>query len=166
LAILYIDLDRFKNINDSLGPDTGDQVLCVVADRLNVLVRDADTLARMGGDEFVIILDQIKRTNDVGRYVQKLLRELSQIIEIHDHKLHVTASIGVSLYPDNGEDAGSLMKAADTSMYQSKDKGGNGYQFYSADMNTDARESLLLENQLRDALQKNNCCFIINRSMN
>jgi len=154
LAVLFIDLDRFKNINDSLGHDIGDRVLCTVADRLSGLIRDADTLARVGGDDFAIILDPVKRTNDVGRYVQKLLREIAQIIEVSEHKLHVTASIGVSLYPENGEDVDSLMKAADTSMYQSKDGGGNSYRFYSADMNTDARESLLLENQLREALQK------------
>ena len=154
LAILVIDLDRFKNINDSLGHDIGDHVLCAVADRLSSFVRDADTLARIGGDEFAIILDQIKRTNDVGRYVQKLLREIAQIIEVDEHKLHITASIGVGLYPENGEDVESLMKSADTSMYRGKEGGGNSYQFYSGDMNTDARESLLLENQLREALQK------------
>ena len=154
LAVLFIDLDRFKNINDSLGHDIGDKVLCVVVERLNVLVRDADTLARVGGDEFVIILDQIKKANDVGRYVQKLLREMSQTIEIADQKVHVTASVGVSLYPENGEDADSLMRTADIAMYQTKNNGGNHYQFYSPDMNIDARESLLLENQLREALQK------------
>ncbi|MEE4254045.1 MAG: EAL domain-containing protein [Desulfuromusa sp.] len=154
LAILFIDLDRFKNINDSLGHDIGDQVLCAVADRLSGLIREADTLARVGGDEFAIILDQVKRTNDVGRYVQKLLREVSNPIEISGNSLHVTASVGVSLYPENGEDADSLVKAADTSMYQGKYGGGNSYQFYSAEMNTDSRESLLLENLLREALQK------------
>ncbi|MFK5925565.1 MAG: EAL domain-containing protein [Desulfuromusa sp.] len=154
LAILFIDMDRFKNINDSLGHGIGDQVLCAVTERMNILVRDADTLARVGGDEFVIILDQIKKTNDVGRYVQKLLRKMAQTIDISDHSLHVTASVGVSFYPENGEDADSLMRAADIAMYQIKDKGGNSYQFYSPDMDSDARESLMLENQLREALQK------------
>jgi diguanylate cyclase (GGDEF)-like protein len=154
LAILYIDLDRFKNINDSLGHHLGDDVLCTVTERLNVLVRDADTLARLGGDEFVIILEQFKKTDDIGRYVEKLLRELSQPIEISDQKLHVTASVGISLYPEDGDDVDSLMQTADIAMYQAKGKGNGICRFYSADMNVNARESLLLENQLRDALKK------------
>ncbi|WP_321392605.1 EAL domain-containing protein [uncultured Desulfuromusa sp.] len=154
LAILFIDLDRFKIINDSLGHDTGDQVLCVLAERLGHLVRDADTLARNGGNQFVIILDQVKRSSDVGRYAQKLSREISKPFEVSGQNLHVTASIGVSLYPENGDDVDSLMKAADTAMCQGKEKGGNSYQFYSAEMNIDSCKSLLLENQLREALQE------------
>ncbi|MDX2494753.1 MAG: EAL domain-containing protein, partial [Desulfuromusa sp.] len=154
LAILFIDLDRFKNINDSLGHDIGDKVLCVVSKRLNSLVRKADTLARLGGDEFVIILEHLKRNDDVRRYVEKLLREVSQPIEGLDQKLHVTASVGISLYPENGEDVDSLMQAADIAMYQAKGKGNNLYQFYAADMNINTRESLLLENQLRSALKQ------------
>ncbi|MDX2481303.1 MAG: EAL domain-containing protein [Desulfuromusa sp.] len=154
LAILYIDLDRFKNINDSLGHHLGDEVLCAVTERLGVLVREADTVARLGGDEFVIILEQFRKTDDVGRYVEKLLREIAQTIEISDQNIHVTASVGISLYPDNGDDVDNLMQTADLAMYQAKGKGGNIYQFYSADMNVNARESLILENQLRDAVQK------------
>lgn len=154
LAILYIDLDRFKNVNDSLGHHVGDEVLCTVTERLSNLVREADTLARLGGDEFVIILEQFKKTDDVGRYVEKLLREMAQTIEIFDQQLHVTASVGISLYPENGDDVDSLMQAADIAMYQAKGNGSNIYQFYSAEMNVNARESLLLENQLRDALKK------------
>ncbi len=154
LAILYIDLDRFKNINDSLGHDVGDKVLCAVSERMNGLVRETDTLARMGGDEFVIILEQLRKNEDVQRYVERLLKELTRQIEVSDHKLHVSASVGISLYPDNGDDADSLMQAADIAMYQAKNKGNSLYQFYSADMDSDARESLLLENQLRNALKK------------
>lgn len=153
LAVLYIDLDRFKNINDSLGHDFGDKVLCAVSERMKSLVREADTLARLGGDEFVIVLEQLRRNDDVGRYVEKLLRELAQTIKISDQKLHVTASIGISLYPDNADDVDSLMQTADIAMYQAKNKGSNLYQFYSADMNSNTRESLLLENQLRSALK-------------
>ncbi|NOQ42134.1 MAG: EAL domain-containing protein, partial [Desulfuromusa sp.] len=155
LAILFIDLDRFKTINDSLGHDIGDKVLCAVANRLRPLVREADTLARFGGDEFVIILEQLRKKEDVGRYVQKLLRELIQTIRISDQDLHVTASVGISIYPDNGEDADSLMQAADIAMYKAKAKGSNLHQFYSMDMNINARESLLMESQLRDALKEN-----------
>ncbi len=153
LAILFIDLDRFKNVNDSLGHDVGDQILCAVTERLNKVVRKADTLARLGGDEFVIILEQLRKNDDVGRYVEKVLREIAKTIEISAQKLHVTASIGISLFPNNGEDAESLMRAADIAMYQAKGKGSNLYQFYSADMNSNTRESLLLENQLRSALK-------------
>lgn len=154
LAILFIDLDRFKNINDSLGHDIGDKVLCAVADRLSPLVRKADTLARLGGDEFIIILEQLRKKEDVGRYVQKLLRELIQTMRIEDQDLHITASIGISLYPDNGEDSDSLMQAADIAMYQAKGKGSNLFQFYSSDMDINARKSMLMESQLRDALAK------------
>ena len=153
LALLFIDLDRFKNINDSLGHDVGDKVLCAITERLNGLVREADTLARVGGDEFVIILEQLRKNDDVARYVEKLQREMSQLIEISNHKIHVTASVGVSIYPDNGEDIDSLMQTADIAMYQAKGRGNNLYQFYSVDMSSNARESLLLENQLRNALK-------------
>jgi len=154
LAILFIDLDRFKNINDSLGHDIGDKVLCAISERLNSRVREADTLARLGGDEFVIILEHLKRNDDVRRYVEKLLKDLAQRIEGLDQELHVTASIGISLYPDNGEDVDSLIQAADIAMYQAKGQGSNIYQFYAADMNINSRESLLLENQLRSALKE------------
>jgi len=107
----------------------------------------------VGGDEFVIILEQLRKNDDVARYVEKLQREMSQLIEISNHKIHVTASVGVSIYPDNGEDIDSLMQTADIAMYQAKGRGNNLYQFYSVDMSSNARESLLLENQLRNALK-------------
>jgi len=152
VAILFIDLDRFKHINDSLGHDAGDRVLCFVAERLQKQVREADTLARLGGDEFVIVLEHLKKTEDLARFVQKLLKDLMQPIVIAEQKLHVTASLGISIYPENGEDADSLMSAADIAMYQAKQNGTNTYRFYSAEMNTHSRESLILENKLREAL--------------
>ena len=155
VAILFIDLDRFKHINDSFGHDAGDRVLCAVAERLQEQVRAADTLARLGGDEFVIVLEQLKKTEDLSRFVQRVLRDLVEPIVIAEQKLHVTASIGISLYPENGEDVDSLISAADIAMYQAKENGSNTYRFYSAEMNTHSRESLLLENQLRGALLNN-----------
>ncbi len=155
IAILFIDLDRFKYINDSLGHDAGDRVLCVVAERLQGQVREADTLARLGGDEFVIILEQLKKTEDLSRFVKKLMKELEQPILIAEQKLHVTASIGLSIYPENGVNADSLMSAADIAMYQAKKNGTNTYRFYSEEMNTHSHESLIMENKLREALSRN-----------
>jgi len=152
IAILFIDMDRFKHINDSLGHDVGDRVLCTVAERLQSQVREADTLARLGGDEFVIILEQLKKTEDLDRFVKKLLKDLEQPILIAEQKLHVTASIGISIYPENGVNADSLMSAADIAMYQAKENGTNTYRFYSEEMNTHSHESLIMENKLRDAL--------------
>ena len=152
IAILFIDLDRFKHINDSLGHDAGDRVLCFVAERLQEKVREADTLARLGGDEFVIILEHLKKTDDLARFVQKMLKDLMQPIIIAGQKLHVTASLGISIYPENGENVDSLMSAADIAMYQAKHNGSNTYRFYSAEMNTHSRKSLDLENKLREAL--------------
>ncbi|MCD6187599.1 MAG: EAL domain-containing protein, partial [Desulfuromusa sp.] len=152
IAILFIDLDRFKHINDSLGHDAGDRVLCAVAERLQGQVRETDTLARFGGDEFVIILEQLKKTEDLSRFVKKLLKAMEQPIFIAEQKLHVTASIGLSIYPDNGVDADSLMSAADIAMYQAKENGTNTYRFYSEEMNTHSHESLIMENKLRGAL--------------
>lgn len=155
LAVLFIDLDRFKNINDSFGHNYGDQVLCLIAERLKTTIRDADTVARIGGDEFVIIIEQVRKPDDLSRFVQRLLRDLSAPVEIAGNSLHVTATIGISLFPENGEDAEGLLKAADLAMYQSKDDGRNSFKFFTAEMNSAARENLLLENQLRSALIEN-----------
>ena len=130
-------------------------MLCTVAERLQGQVRKADTLTRLGGDEIVIILEQLRKTEDLNRFVKKLLKDLVQPILIAEQELHVTASIRISIYPENGVNADRLMSAADIAMYQVKKNGGNTYRFYSEEMNTHSHESLILENKLRGALSSN-----------
>ncbi len=154
LALLFIDLDRFKNINDSLGHDSGDKVLRHVANCLKSQIRESDTLARNGGDEFVILVEQFKKNDDLRRFVQKLLRELAKPLDDEGQLLHVTATIGISLFPDDGEDLGTLMRAADAAMYRAKYDGRNRFQFFSPEMNSHSRECLLMENHLRKALER------------
>ncbi len=154
LALLFIDLDRFKNINDSLGHDFGDKILSHVASCLKSHVRESDTLARLGGDEFVIILEQVKKNDDLRRFVQKLLRELAKPLEEKGLQLHVTATMGISFFPEDGTDSDSLMRAADAAMYQAKYDGRNRFQFFSPEMNSLSRASLKMENLLRKALER------------
>ncbi len=153
VALLFLDLDRFKNINDSLGHEIGDQVLCQVARRLEALVRDSDTLARLGGDEFVIALEQAKEAREVTIVAEKIIEKLSKPLQVGPHELFVTTSVGISLFPSNGEDIESLMKSADVAMYRAKECGRNLYQFFTMDMNEAAREALFMENNLRKALE-------------
>lgn len=152
MAVLFIDLDRFKQINDSFGHDYGDQVLCLIADRLRQAIRDADTIARIGGDEFIVVIEQVRKAEDLHRFVQKLLKDISQAIDIEPHRFHVTATVGISIYPDNADHVETLLKRADLAMYEAKDDGRNSYQFYSAEMNQDGQEKILLESRLRQAL--------------
>ncbi|VAX07065.1 diguanylate cyclase/phosphodiesterase (GGDEF & EAL domains) with PAS/PAC sensor(s) [hydrothermal vent metagenome] len=153
LAIMFIDLDRFKNINDSLGHSVGDQLLQGMAQRLLDCTRDEDTVARMGGDEFTVMLPRIRLLGDVDQVARKVLDGLSKPLRVEGHELVVTASIGISLYPDDGKQAEALMKNADSAMYSAKEQGKNKYQFYSADMNASAMEHFTLETQLRHALE-------------
>lgn len=154
LAILYLDLDNFKNINDSLGHLTGDKLLQSVTKRLKECVRDSDTVSRQGGDEFVILLAETKNSQDAALLAQKILDHLEALHKIGKSQLHVTTSIGISVYPTDGVDAETLLKSADTAMYYAKEKGCNNYQFFIADMNTRAVERLIIESNLRNALDK------------
>lgn len=155
LAILFLDLDRFKVINDSLGHGTGDVLLREVADRLRTQSREGDTVARMGGDEFVVLIEHCGNLADVSARAQRLVEQLSAPYVLGSNDCQVTASIGISVFPADGNDAQSLLKAADVAMYRAKDTGRNGYQFYSAAMNVHTVERLELESDLRHALERN-----------
>lgn len=154
LAILFLDLDNFKHINDSLGHATGDALLQSVAQRLRDCVRSSDTVSRQGGDEFVIVLSEEKYAENAALTAEKILVSLALPHFLGKHELHVTTSIGISLYPADGEDVETLIKSADTAMYQAKDKGRNNYQFFHADMNVRAVERQFIESSLRHALER------------
>ena len=154
IAILFLDLDNFKHINDSLGHATGDKILQSVTKRLKNCVRESDTVSRQGGDEFVILLAENKNSNDAAVSAQKILDELKAAHTVDRNQLHITTSIGISLYPADGLDAETLLKSADTAMYYAKEKGRNNYQFFIPDMNKRAVQRLILESNLRLALEK------------
>ena len=154
LGLLFLDLDRFKTINDSLGHAAGDEVLKQVAQRLGGLMRKGDTLARIGGDEFVIVLDALRAAEDIGAVAQKIIQTLTDPFPIEGNALIVSASIGISVYPDDAMDGETLMRNADMAMYFAKEHGRNNYQFYSKEMNVRAVERLRLESTLSQAIQR------------
>jgi len=153
-ALLFIDLDRFKVINDSLGHEAGDLLLLEIADRLRRVLRASDVVARLGGDEFVVILDQCGEIDDVQRISAELLTVLGKPMELAGHECHTTASIGIAMYPANGADAQTLTKNADMAMYLAKEDGKNGYRFFSNEVKTQSIERLSLESALRRALER------------
>jgi diguanylate cyclase (GGDEF)-like protein len=154
LAVIFIDLDRFKNINDTLGHDVGDLVLLEAAHRLEHSLRKSDTIARLGGDEFVVILEEFESQESVAQIARKIIQELSHECQIMQHRLYVTASLGISFYPDNGTDLGTLKRCADIAMFRAKEMGRNNYQFYMPGMGARAREMLAMENDLREVVGK------------
>jgi diguanylate cyclase (GGDEF)-like protein len=153
-AVLFIDLDRFKIINDTLGHEAGDLLLVEVADRLRNSLRASDVVARLGGDEFVVILDECGDIDDVQRIATDLLSALALPMELGGHECHSTASIGVAMYPANGADTQTLTKNADMAMYLAKEDGKNGFRFFSKDVKTQSIERLSLESALRRALER------------
>lgn len=155
LGVLFLDLDRFKDINDSLGHSVGDQLLKSFAERIDRCTREGDTLARFGGDEFTLLVPQILSVEDVAKIGQKIIDELKVPFMIGERELFVSTSIGVSIYPTDGLDAETLVRNADTAMYRAKDSGRDNYQLYAPAMNAQALERLALENMLRKAIAQN-----------
>ncbi|MBA3493146.1 MAG: EAL domain-containing protein [Gammaproteobacteria bacterium] len=154
VAVLFTDLDRFKMVNDTLGHPAGDELLRQVALRLRSVLREGDTLARLSGDEFVILLPRISGARDVARVAAKALGMVTTPFTVLGHELHISSTIGVSLFPKDGADPETLIKHADTALYQAKDRGRNRYQFFDARMNAHAQKRLLLENGLRHAIER------------
>ena len=154
LAVLFIDLDRFKNINDTLGHGAGDQMLQDVAGRLSDCVRQSDIVARQGGDEFVVLIEEFSDPRDVSIVAEKILCEVSKPLMLQGKEYHITASIGIATYPDDGGDIQTLLKNADIAMYRAKEQGKNNYQFYSKKTNGHSIERLALESGLRHALAR------------
>jgi diguanylate cyclase (GGDEF)-like protein/PAS domain S-box-containing protein len=152
--VLFMDLDRFKIINDSLGHEMGDRLLRVVADRLRDAVRASDTVARLGGDEFTVLLERVRDTDEAALLAQKLLDALAVPVVIEEHQLFTSASIGISCFPRDGNDAATLLKHADTALYRAKEE-RNKFKFFSGVMNEQAREFMAMATRLHSALDKN-----------
>ena len=153
-ALLFIDLDRFKVINDSLGHDAGDMLLVEIGGRLRRALRSSDVMARLGGDEFVVILEQATERDEVERIAGELLSVLSQPLQLSGHECHTTASIGIAMYPSDGTDMQTLTKNADMAMYLAKEDGKNGFRFFTKEIKTQSIERLTLESALRRALER------------
>ncbi len=150
VAVLFIDLDRFKNVNDSLGHETGDGLLKAVAERMTQCIRAVDTVARLGGDEFVICLAHLKDPADATKVAAKITEAMARPFDVEGQQINTSSSIGISLYPDDGIDASALLRNADTAMYHAKERGRNNHQFFSADMN----ERAMIRHEVEVALRK------------
>lgn len=153
-AVLFIDLDRFKHINDSLGHPVGDQLLKSISTRLKMHLRDIDTLARLGGDEFIILLPGLQQKGDAEQVANKLLECFNLPFRFDEQELFISASIGISYYPDDGEDVATLVKNADAAMYRSKARGRNRVELYTRDLTSQANERMALERELRRAIEQ------------
>jgi diguanylate cyclase (GGDEF)-like protein len=151
LAVLLVDLDRFKHVNDTLGHEAGDTLIKIAARRFYDCLRETDTIARQGGDEFVVLMDELPDREPIARLAQRLLDAMAEPFVIEGEEIHTTASIGISVYPDDGR---TLLKNADIALYRAKGKGGNNFQFYSAEIDNYSRERLALESGLRRALER------------
>jgi diguanylate cyclase (GGDEF)-like protein/PAS domain S-box-containing protein len=155
VAVLFLDLDRFKNINDTLGHGVGDAVLRQVAERLRCHVRAEDTVARLGGDEFMVVIDHLRHSEEAGLIAQKALDALAMEMRVDNFEFYLTGSIGISLYPDDGHSVDELIKNADTAMYRAKERGRNDFHYYTSELTADALEHFALEHSLRVALERN-----------
>jgi len=154
VAMLYLDLDNFKMVNDTLGHAAGDQLLLEAVKRLIHCTRDSDTISRQGGDEFILLLNEIPDMETVERVAADILRQLAEPVEINGHAMNASCSIGVAMYPQDGSDFDSLLQKADTAMYNAKDAGRNTYRFFDDRMNRQAHEHLMLQNRLHQALYR------------
>jgi diguanylate cyclase (GGDEF)-like protein len=154
-AVLFLDLDNFKTVNDSLGHAAGDRMLALTASRLSRCLRDEDLLARIGGDEFVALLSRLSNLEEAALVADRMLAALTEPMNIDGHELHLSASIGIALYPSDGAEVDTLLKHADTAMYSAKEAGRNTYRFFIPEMNARATERLLMEADLRRALERN-----------
>ena len=166
LGILFLDLDRFKAINDSLGHNIGDKLIQEVAKRLLDTLRKEDTISRNGGDEFVVVIKRMHNSDEAILIAQKLIESLTSIFEIDSHKIHIGASIGISIYPNDGDSAVELVRNADTAMFSAKKSGGNRLQFYDESMSNRLRERLILENELHTALDRNEFYMVYQPQIN
>jgi diguanylate cyclase (GGDEF)-like protein len=155
MAILFLDLDHFKQINDTLGHEAGDQLLQEVAQRLLEGLRESDTVSRLGGDEFVVLLPELEEVQFAGVVAEKILKTIAKPFILMEQEFRVTTSIGISIYPKDGLDEETLKKHADIAMYQAKGEGKNNYHFYSEQLNIHSLERLTLESSLRHALERN-----------
>lgn len=155
LAVLFLDLDRFKTINDTLGHAVGDRLLQQATDRLSWCVRQKDTIARWGGDEFTLILPNIKTADEAAGVAQRISTALKPAFYLEGHELYITGSVGIALYPLHGKDAQTLLKHADAALYKAKARGRNTFQFYNATINSQATELLTLDSSLHQALERN-----------
>jgi diguanylate cyclase (GGDEF)-like protein/PAS domain S-box-containing protein len=160
LALILIDLDRFKAVNDSLGHSIGDQLLIQIAERLKQSIREEDTLARQGGDEFIMIFGELKQWNDALWLAEKILQDIEKPYLLNGHEVIITASMGISLYPDDAKDATTLIKQADLAMYKAKKEGKNRHAFYTEELNVDSIHNLKMATQMRQGLERNE--FILN----
>ncbi len=154
VAVIFIDLDRFKEVNDSLGHPSGDALLKVIASKLKSHLRQGDTLARFGGDEFTILMEGINHLDDVSVIVQKILETIADPVLIGGYEIVPSASLGITIYPDDGNDVDDLLKNADVAMYRAKSRGGNAFQFYTLDMSVQADERMKLQHSLNHAMER------------
>lgn len=153
VAILFLDLDNFKQVNDTLGHNLGDRLLVRIVERLRTCIRDTDTISRHGGDEFAVLLPDVRDHAVIGGIAQNIIEAFADPVEIEGNTINTTFSIGISVFPDDGAEFDTLLKKADTAMYHAKDSGRNAYRFFTAQMNSDAQEQMQLQGQLRNALK-------------
>jgi diguanylate cyclase (GGDEF)-like protein len=166
VAVLFLDLDGFKHINDSLGHGIGDRLLKAIAKRLLSCARGADTVSRQGGDEFVILLPEIARTEDAALMAARVIKAVAETHAVEPHNLYITTSIGISVFPDDGLDAESLIKNADLAMYEAKENGRNRFRFFKSSMNMAAVERQSIERDLRHALQREEFSLVYQPKIN